>query len=428
MHYLRYKTYKKEMLITKLIDYNLIVLSRLSFILTLIFLSLISYATEPEDSLKVNKSLNSIEEIDSLVVNQYQFFNNNVETANIDTIISPNDLVYEYRIAKLNQNSRIEITYNKEVKKFIEMYTIRKRSQMSVILGRSELYFPIYEEYLDKYDLPMELKYLSIIESALNPNARSRSGAVGLWQFMYNTGKMLDLKVDNYIDDRKDPHKSTEAACKYFNYLYNTFGDWELAIAAYNGGPGLVRNAIIKAGGEKDFWKIKKYLPKQTQDYVAIYFAAYYSFTYTNEHNIYTKKLDYNYYNIDSISVQGDLSLYKTADAIGLPYEDIKFLNPKFKKGYIPNSNKTYTIVLPANKISDFLAYVDVNEKGNIASQKENLDKEPTKKIIHIVKNGEYFHKIAIDYGCTIEKIKQWNNLDTNKIHKGQELVIYTCN
>ena len=405
---------------------KLLLFNKIHVFVILVFLSLQSFATEPEDSLKTTKNLNSVDDIDSLVVNQYQYFRKEADkTINIDTTISPNDLVYEYRIAKLNKNSRIEVTYNKDVKKFIEMYTIRKRSQMSVILGRSELYFPIYEEYLDKYDLPLELKYLSIIESALNPNARSRSGAVGLWQFMYNTGKMLDLKIDNYIDDRKDPYKSTEAACKYFNYLYNTFGDWELAIAAYNGGPGIVRNAIIKAGGEKDFWKIKKYLPKQTQDYVAIYFAAYYSFAYANEHNIYAKPLEYNYYNTDSISVQGNLSLYKVADAIGLPYSDIKFLNPKFKKGYIPNANKTYTITLPANKISDFIVYVDDREKGN-SSEKENLAEEPKQKCIHVVKYGEYFHKIAIDYGCTIENIKQWNNLDTNKVHPGQKLVIYT--
>ena len=394
---------------------------------TVVLTTLRVVAIEPEDSLRINKSETSIEEIDSLVVNQASHFKLDENYSNIDTFISTNDLVFEYRISKLNQTSIIGINYNNDVRRFIDMYTIRKRDQMSVILGRSQMYFPIYEEYLDKYDLPLELKYLSIIESALNPNARSRSGAVGLWQFMYNTGKMLDLEINNYIDDRKDPYKSTDAACKYLSYLYNTFGDWELAIAAYNGGPGTVRNAIIKAGGERDFWKIRKYLPKQTQDYVPIYLAAYYSFTFYNEHNIPVKELEFNYSNTDTISVKGDLSLYKVADAIGLPYSDVEGLNPKFKKGYIPNKNKSYTLVLPSYKVVDFLS--SVNYVKNISDadvQARNASESSSKKIIHTVKYGEYFHKIAINYGCTIQNIIDWNDLDSNKVHPGQELVIYT--
>jgi membrane-bound lytic murein transglycosylase D len=384
------------------------------------------FSIEPEDSLKNSTKKNTSKEIDSLVINQYKYFNNSPETkVKIDTFTSANDLVYEYRIAKFNIDAKIDIDFNEDVKKFIEMYTVRKKDEMALILARSEIYFPIYEEYLDKYGLPLELKYLSVIESGLNPNARSRSGAVGLWQFMYNTGKMLDLEIDNYIDDRKDPYKSTEAACKYLNYLYNTFNNWELAIAAYNGGPGTVRNAIIKAGGEQDFWKIKKYLPKQTQDYVPIYLAAIYSFTYYNEHNITPKKLDYNYYNTDTLSVRGDLSLYKVADAIGLPYEDIIFLNPRFKNAYIPNNKTTYSIVLPSYKISDFISSTNYLNKNNLDNKDETYIK-PKYKVIHTVEEGEYFHKIAINYGCTIENIMEWNNLDTNKVHSGQKLIIYT--
>ncbi len=403
---------------------------RLNLLFYILIISISNiYAEEPEDSLKAAIKTEYLSHIDSLINEKENYFiDENDElialNPNYDSIPVFDELIYEYRILQLNKTSAIKLNYNSVVKNYIEMYTVRKRKLLTKIISRSKIYFPIFEEYLDKYDLPLELKYLSIVESALNPNARSRSGAVGLWQFMYNTGRMLDLKTTSYIDERKDVYKSTNAACRYLEYLYRTFGDWQLALAAYNGGPGTVRNAIALSGGKTNFWEIRKFLPKETQGYVPAYIAAFYAFEYSKEHNIKLANTPNNYNNIDTLSIQGNLSLQKTAEQLNLNYNSLRKLNPIYKRGIIPNDNNTYTLVLPSNKILQFL------ELNNALVCNDHIIKNTDifngkEKLIHIVEKGEYFHKIALHYRCTIEDILKWNNIIDRKIHTGQELIIY---
>ncbi len=381
-------------------------LKNLSIIL--LFTQLIAFAGNPKDSLKLNSTTNV----------------NTKKGINIDSIPIVDELIYEYRIALINKKSDIKIDYNSIVKNYIELYTVRQRKLLSKIITRSEQYFPIFEQYLAKYDLPMELKYLAIIESALNPIARSRSGATGLWQFMYDTGTMLNLKVTTLIDERNDVYKSTEAACKYLEYLYRTFGDWQLALAAYNGGPGTVKNAIKLSGGKNTFWEIRNYLPKETQGYVPAYIGAFYAYEYNKEHNIFYSKNEFNFTNIGTLLVKGNISLQTLANNLKLDYNTVKLLNPVYKKGFIPNDNRQYTLVLPSNKISEF-----VEKNPNLISTKkiaQDVDVfNGQEKILYTVEKGDFFHKIALKHRCTIEDISNWNNMSSKQIRSGQQLIIY---
>ncbi|MEE4198010.1 MAG: transglycosylase SLT domain-containing protein [Bacteroidales bacterium] len=341
------------------------------------------------------------------------------------------DLVYEYKIAKLNHLTPIELEYNERVRRYIDVYTIERREHLARIIGLAELYFPIFEEMLDKYGLPLELKYLAIVESALDPRAVSSSAAVGLWQFKINTSRMFDLEVNSYIDERSDPYRSTEAACAYLQYLYRIYNDWQLALAAYNGGPGVVRNAIIRSGGKTNFWEIEPYLPDQTNGYVPAFIAVNYVMNHYKEHNIEPIRSPYIHMDIDTITIHQATSFKRIAEFIDLPVEALQFLNPVYKLDYIPELENGATVVLPANKIRLFLkneeAILDSNT--NPKSHPEEIafagDKNGKTKIIHEVTKGEYFHKIAIKYNCTIEDIKIWNSLPTNDLQVGQKLNIW---
>ena len=349
----------------------------------------------------------------------------------IDSIPLYNDLIYEYRMAQLNVKSPIALEYNDAVKGYIDMYTLRRRDQVARMAGLAELYFPLFEEKLDKYNLPLELKYLAIVESALNPNAKSKSGAVGLWQFMFNSASMFDLKIDSYVDERCDPYKSTEAACRYLEYLYRIFNDWHLALAAYNGGPGVVRNAIARSGGKTTFWEIRPFLPKETQGYVPAFIAANYIMNFSPEHNIFPIKPKICYNQTDTVTVKQSLYFTQISATLGIPEDLIKFLNPIYKQNYIPYSEKNVTITLPIDKIAEFLKnenqiYNTIVNKENFNTIKANAASTENKlSILHTVKKGEYFHKLAIRYRCTIDNIIAWNNLTTYSLNEGQKLVLW---
>ncbi|HSH50899.1 MAG TPA: transglycosylase SLT domain-containing protein [Bacteroidales bacterium] len=341
------------------------------------------------------------------------------------------DLVYEYKIAELNNLTPIELEYNERVRRYIDVYTIERREHLAKIIGLSELYFPIFEEMLDKYRLPLELKYLAIVESALDPRAISSSAAVGLWQFKINTSRMFDLEVNSYIDERCDPYKSTEAACAYLQYLYRIYDNWQLALAAYNGGPGVVRNAIIRSGGKTNFWEIEPYLPDQTNGYVPAFIAVNYVMNHYKDHNIKPSRSTFIHMDVDTVKIHSETSFKRIAEFIDVPIETLQYLNPAYKLDYIPKINEGATIVLPANKIRSFLknekTILDTNKKPP-ASDKEVIlvgNKNGKIKIIHEVAKGEYFHKIAIKYNCTIEDIKIWNSLPTNDLNVGQKLDIW---
>lgn len=349
----------------------------------------------------------------------------------IDSVPAYNDLIYEYRMAQINSRSPIQFDYNSSVKNYIDMYTVRRREQVSRMLGLAQLYFPLFEETLDKYNLPLELKYLAIVESALNPNAKSKSGAMGLWQFMYNSASMFDLKIDSYVDERCDPIKSTDAAARYLEYLHRIFNDWQLALAAYNGGPGIVRNAIARSGGKTTFWEIRPYLPKETQGYVPAFIAATYVMSYTAEHNIYPIPPKINFNQTDTIKINKELYFNQISAALGIPEDLIKFLNPMYKQNFIPYYGETMSLILPTDKIAEFISkeneiynsFVAKDDFNSLVAKSGSTDDRV--KIIHTVKRGEYFHKIAIKYRCTIDNIIAWNNLQTYSLNEGQKLTLW---
>lgn len=340
------------------------------------------------------------------------------------------DSVYEKRIEDLNIQTPIELTYNKEVKAFINLYAVKKRELTAKMLGLAEIYFPMFEEILDRYDMPLEIKYLAIVESALNPSAGSRAGAKGLWQFMYGTGKVYGLKVSSLVDDRYDPYKSTVAACEHLTDLYDIYGDWSLALAAYNSGAGNVNRALRRAGGTKNYWAIWPFLPRETRGYVPGFIAVNYVMNYYKEHNIYPMKPGMFYYDIDTVTVDQVLHFDQLNEMLGVPLDELKFLNPQFKKEIIPSNGNKYILRLPRQYVADFLnneqtLYAYKTKKGIEREKLLKSVKEAKNRNIHIVRSGENLGLIAKRYHVYVNQLKRWNNLRSNTIYPGQKLVVY---
>ncbi len=346
-------------------------------------------------------------------------------------LIAQEDIVPQFpewmvtkRMEALNFQTPISLDYNEAVQAYIDVYTVKRRKHLTQIISRSKLYFPLFEEYLDKYNLPMELKYLAVIESALDPRAKSKSGAKGLWQFLYHSGKMFDLEVSTYIDQRSDPVLATEAACKYLQYLYHNLKDWQLALAAYNGGIGVVKNAIERSGGKKNYWELRPFLPEEVRGYVPAFIAANYVLNYYNSYDIANINPQYDFEKIDTVCITHSLSFDQIEQTIGISKDILGFLNPIFTKDYIPVNEQPVPIFLPREYIADFVKlepvlYGTIRNKNNQELSKDSV------KIVHTVQKGEYFHKIAITYLCTIDQIIKWNNLSSKDLHPGQKLIIY---
>ena len=288
------------------------------------------------------------------------------------------------------------------------------------MLAYSEYYFPMMEAMLDKHELPLELKYLSIVESGLNPKARSVSGAVGLWQFMYLTGKQYKLSVSSYMDERQDPFKSTESACVYFKKLYESFGDWSLVLAAYNGGPGYIQRKIIDTE-VNDYWNLQKHLRTETRNYVPKFIAINYLMTFYKEHNITKDEIKLSFHEIDSIKLKNQINLKGLMSVTCTSREIIEYLNPSYKHDVFPESA---CIVLPKENISDFL----LNEESNYKTMSLINDKQvliDEDRIIYTVLKGDYLGKIAKKYNVNIYNLKKWNKLKTSKINEGEKMVIF---
>src|SRR6185312_4704195 len=264
----------------------------------------------------------------------------------------------EQRFAKLDAQTPFGLQYNSIVKEYIDLYAVRKKALTSRVLALGRLYFPMMEQILDRYKMPLELKYLAVVESALNPTACSRTGARGLWQFMYTTGKLYNLGVTSYVDERNDPYRETVAACEYLKFLYGMFGDWQLAIAAYNCGQGEISKAIRRSGGKTNFWAIRPYLPKETQGYVPAFIAVTYVMNYATSLNIYPSLINATYFDVDTVSVHQQLTFSQISSYLNVPMSTLTFLNPCYKLGVVPNSTEgnPYTICLPVSKAGTFVA------------------------------------------------------------------------
>ena len=349
------------------------------------------------------------------------------------------DSVYIDRLSRLPY--LMEMPYNEIVRKFIDQYTGRLRSQVSFMLSACNFYMPIFEEALDAYGLPLELKYLPVIESALNPSAVSRAGAVGLWQFMLQTGKIYGLESNSLVDERRDPIKATWAAARYLKDMYDIYHDWNLVIAAYNCGPGTINKAIRRAGGKNDYWDIYNYLPKETRGYVPAFIAANYVMTYYCKHNICPMVTNIPAAT-DTVQVTRNLHFRQIADICHIPLEEIKSLNPQFKKEIIPGESKPQTLRLPLNTLSTFIDNQDtiyrhrsdelfknrkiVSAAGSSSTAGGSKTTSASGNITyHKIRNGETLSTIARKYGVSVNQLKQWNGLHNSKINAGKRLKIY---
>ncbi len=333
--------------------------------------------------------------------------------------------VYKERLAILNKNTPFKLVFNNEVKGFIDLYANRRRLTTAKVLGLSDMYFPIFEEMLDKHNLPLEFKYLAIVESALNPTAKSKAGAVGLWQFMLTTGKIYGLDVTSFEDERSDPYLATEAACMYFKYLYDIYNDWELVLAAYNCGPGNVNKAIRRSGYKKNYWELWPYLPKETRGYVPAFIAVNYVMNYAKEHKIDPIKPITAYFDYDTLKINQRLDLKILSEKLNISYDLLHILNPSYKLGIVPETGKHNNLYLPVSKIGMYLE----NEKLIYAlSSEKKYNTTPVSTALvaltHFVQSRESITQIASRYNTSRDKIIEWNSMKDTTLQIQQKLVV----
>ncbi|MBN1951423.1 MAG: LysM peptidoglycan-binding domain-containing protein [Bacteroidales bacterium] len=361
------------------------------------------------------------------------------EIAKLDSIPDFPDSVYIARLAAIP--TVVELSYNPIVRSYINAYTKKKRKSVESMLGLSEHYFPIFDDIFDYYDVPNEMKYMSIIESALNPRAYSRAKAVGLWQFMYGTGRSYGLEINSLVDERRDPIKSTHAAAKMSKDLYRIYGDWLLVIAAYNCGPGNVNRAIRRAGGKTNYWDIYYFLPRETRGHVPAFIAATYVMNYYKEHNLIPKPIEMPLI-IDTIMIREKLHLEQVAHVLQIPIKELRDLNPQYRADILPAGDKAYALNLPAEET---LRFIDLED--SIFAYKDSVYFDPTKNVIspssdyagytpeapgsnyeklsYTVKSGDNLGYISEWYNVKVSDIKYWNDIRKTVIRSGQKLTIY---
>ena len=369
-----------------------------------------------------------------------------------EKVINAKEVPDSVYIARLNAiPSLMELPYNQIIRRYIELYSNRKSAH--ILIGLSDYYFPIFEPILDKYDLPLELKYLPIIESALNPRARSRMGATGLWQFMFGTGRMYQLEINSFVDERRDPIKSSYAAAKFLSHLYKVYKDWTLVIAAYNCGPGNVNKAIRRAKGKRDYWDIYPYLPRETRGYVPAFIGAAYMMNYYEKHNIKPTHIKMPIMT-DTVNISQRLHLQQVAEVLKVPIEELRDLNPQYKKDIIPATGQDYPLRLT---LEQSMAFVDLEDsiysyKDSIffnprrivitpkkytknsyysASRYKSAQKPSIKnktKLIYKVRSGDNLGFISDWYDVKISDLKYWNKISRSRISVGQNLTVYVPN
>jgi membrane-bound lytic murein transglycosylase D len=400
-----------------------------------------------------SKELNNLDIYNDLI--------KDIETINPDATVDyelPTDLLKE-RLRLLDEKSAFNIEYNVGLENIIKSFLKNRRRSYERLMGLSQYYFPVFEEAFAKYNIPLEIKYLAVVESALKPKAVSRAGATGLWQFMYHTGKQYKLNIDTYVDERSDVLKASDAAARYLKGMYEIFNDWDLVLASYNSGAGNVTKAIRRSGGLTNYWNIKKNLPRETQGYVPAFIATMYIFEYHKEHGIKPEKPIINHYETDTIAIRKQMSFKELSDLLDIPVEEIQYLNPSYKRDIVPAiTNKINYLRLPINKVALFTsnedkmyAYVNyvqgrrekpfvkqfIAKDSTMLASSELNDNEVTRKTTkriaktkyYIVKRGDNLGEIASKNNVTISELKQWNRLKRNGVQKGKKLkIVYSEN
>ena len=385
-----------------------------------------------DSEIVVPESLN--ESVEKLLSNWQISFSNSDNQCTQGSNIVYTDSVYMHRLYALP--TEMELSYNPVVSNYIDMYAKRRRDLVSYMLSLGDYYYPMFEEALDRHGLPLELKYLPVIESALNPVAVSRMGATGLWQFMLRTGKQYDLEINSLVDERRDPYKSTEAAARFLKDLYNIYGDWNLVIAAYNCGPGNVNKAIARSGGKQDYWSIYYRLPRETRGYVPAFIAATYIMNYNDEHRICPKESSSNLMFLDTIHVTDQIHFRQISDVLDIPIEDLRRYNPQFKQDIIPGHHKPYTLVLPTTSMFAFINQSDkiINHNKEIyfTHRKQTLTNEYAGTVVdgnvvntyYRVKKGDTLGAIARRNRTTVGRLQRMNNMRSTRLSIGQRLIV----
>lgn len=400
-----------------------------------------------EDSLEQVRMIETIEQ--SLLM----FYAEASDNGNIDSVREAlefessdvptySDAVYCDRLDKLNQMSPFQLDCNETTLSTIKFFAEKRRGFARVVLGRSELYFDMFEEKLAKHDLPIELKYLAVIESGLRPQVKSRAGALGLWQFMYRTGRMFGLEENSYVDERMDPDKATEAACQYLKQLYGMYEDWNLALAAYNAGPGNVNKAIRRSGNKRTYWEVRPFLPRETQGYVPNFIAAAYLLNYYAEHNIVPQEAMVKYNELDTMCLKNGVHMETIADLLEINLEDIQHLNPIYKRSYIPKGvTEPYCVSLPLDQIGKLVSLEDSLYTLEIEKYEISINEPPSQNTTqnntsnggsdnnvnyayHKVQSGETLGSIATKYSTTVSEIQRINGLNSSRIYVGQRLKV----
>lgn len=378
----------------------------------------------------------------------YDEMTSDIKNVDVDQKVDfelPTELLKE-RLKKLDEKSPFNIEYNVGLENVIKSFLKNRKRTFERLLGISQFYFPMFEEELAKNNIPLEIKYLAVVESALNPRAVSRVGATGLWQFMYQTGKQYGLNIDSYVDERSEPLKASQAASQYMNNMYKIFGDWDLVLASYNSGPGNVAKAIRRSGGQQNYWNIRKNLPKETQGYLPAFLATMYIFEYHKEHGIVPNKAIANLFATDTVMIKKHMTFKQVSDLLDVPLAEIQFFNPSFKRNEIPHiSGKETYLRLPKDKIAVFTsnedkvyAYVDYeaskrerpNERLAVVRQKDSLNVYKANRDVvsntrfHKVHKGDSLNEIALKYDVSVADLKKWNHLKSDKAPRGKILRI----
>ena len=376
----------------------------------------------------------------------YNDLTTDIKNINVDEKVDyelPTELLKE-RLKKMDEKSPFNIEYNIGLENVIKSFLKNRKKAFERLMGVSQYYFPLFEEALAAKNIPLEIKYLAVVESALNPRAVSKMGATGLWQFMYQTGKQYNLDINTYVDDRSDPLKASNAAAQYMTNMYRIFGDWDLVLASYNSGPGNVAKAIRRSGGQQNYWNIRKNLPKETQGYVPAFLATMYIFEYHKEHGIKPDRAIANHFATDTVMIKNAMTFKQISDLLDVPVAELQFLNPCYKREEVPYiTGENHFLRLPINKVAVFTSnedkiYAFVKYEANkrerpyenmLASKNSNNaanDGTVSRVKYHKVRRGDSLSEISDKYGITMVELKKWNRLRGNKAPMGRKLKIYT--